>query len=57
MPTLVADLEKAYAALHELRECNPLRHDLDAYLALVAEWGLGEIDKKPNPEDYGVTPS
>ena len=56
VPTLVADLEKAYSALRELRECNPLHHDLDAYLSLVAEWGLGEIDKKPDPKDYGVTP-
>ena len=35
---------------------SPLHHDLDAYLSLVAEWGLGEIDKKPDPKDYGVTP-
>lgn len=54
--SLVADLEKAYAALHELQKWNRLHHDLDSYLFNIAEWGLGEIDEKPNPESYGVTP-
>jgi hypothetical protein len=43
-------------ALRVLMSYNRMRNDLEAYLYAVAQYGLGEIEKQPNPEDYGVEP-
>ena len=43
-------------ALTEIDSYNPIRNDKDAYLNLLAEWGLGNTDDKPNPQDFGLLP-
>ena len=48
------EIEKAYTALGEIRDANPLRGDLDAYFAELAEWGMGKIENKPDPKDFGM---
>ncbi len=41
-------------ALVEIDRYNGVNNDLDAYLAEVAKWGLGEIEEKPDRQSYGV---
>lgn len=45
-------LTKAYQALIIIRKFNRLKHDTDAYLYEVTQWGLGEREDKPKLEDY-----
>ncbi len=47
--------ERARTALAEIDSYNRIGNDLDAYLGLLAEWGLGNRDVKPNPQDFGLT--
>ena len=49
-------LLKAYEALGELRKHNPVRTDFEAYQLHLADWGLGDEDRKPTPGDYGLQP-
>jgi len=46
--------DKMRFALEQLKKYNQLRNDLDAYLFALIEWALGERDKKPNPESFGL---
>lgn len=46
-------LSNAKEALVLIDKYNPLRHDLDAYLLDVNEWGQGK-GPKPNPKDFGI---
>lgn len=40
------------AALCELDWHNPLHNDFAWYLHELAQWGLGKIDKRPDPAEY-----
>jgi len=51
---LEAENERLRDALKITHRYNRLSHDLDAYLYEVVEWGLGNIEQEPNPEDYGL---
>ncbi len=44
-------LSVALKALAILRNHNPLRNDIDAYLFAVTGWGLG-TEEKPDINDY-----
>ncbi len=48
-------IDKAHAeiALAELVYRNQIRSDAHSYELNLALWGLGIIDKRPAPEDYG----
>ena len=48
------ELQKMRFALEEIKKYNGLRNDLDAYLYELIEWALGEVDKKPKPESFGL---
>ena len=41
-------------ALLEINQYNNINNDLQAYLFDVAKWGMGEIESKPIPTDYGI---
>ena len=43
----------ATEALKILKKYNPLRHDTDAYLFEIVDWGLGKREK-PSPVDFGI---
>ena len=47
-------LFKAYKALHEIKNINRLRNDLDAYLLEVCEYGLENRKEWPDSSDYGI---
>lgn len=47
-------LDRSCATFLILKKFNPLNNALDAYLYAVCEYGLGEIDKEPEPKDYGI---
>ena len=54
---LVGDVRKAdhaREALAILKPFNPLSNDRDAYLYAVIEWGMGESETRPEPQDYGL---
>jgi hypothetical protein len=51
---LIEELKKAKQALIILRNYNSVHNDLESYLYGVADWGLGEIDREPSPEHYGL---
>ena len=52
----MGDLARAYIqaheALEEINKYNRLGNDLDSYLFDLAEWGMGERDKRPNPKSF-----
>ena len=48
------NLERKDAAIKELLHYNRIANDLDAYLADVAGWGLGDMSEKPKSSDYGL---
>lgn len=47
------DYKDAIEALQIINKYNPIHNDLEAYLDLVAEWGMGK-GPKPNPKDFGI---
>jgi len=48
------DFDKMEEALKIHNRHNNIGNDLKAYLWEVAKWGLGQKQKKPKPEDYGL---
>ena len=46
-------LKQAHTALREINSYNTIKNDLEAYLSEVAFWGLGEVNEKPDPTDFG----
>ena len=46
--------ERARQALKEIKKYNRLRNDLDGYLYDVALWGMGNIEDRPKPKDFGI---
>jgi hypothetical protein len=58
MPGTVGELAcallRACEALSEISRYNRVRNDLEAYLADVAEWGMGEMEDRPNPTLFGL---
>jgi len=44
------------AVLEEIKDNNSLRNDEDAYLFYLVKWALGEIDDKPEPQEFGLEP-
>lgn len=48
------ELERAIEALKILLEFNRIRNDLDAYLFDIIQWGLGDIQDRPDKSDYGL---
>ena len=51
---LRAALDKAREALAEINRYNPIHNDLESYLFGLAEWGLDENEKRPDPKKYGL---
>lgn len=49
-------LIRAYAALEEINHYNRIHNDLDAYLYVVAEWGMGG-EPFPNAAAFGLPAS
>ena len=49
----IARLEKALTAY---QRCNHIKNDLQAYQYDMGLWALGECDKEPNPNDFGLEP-
>ena len=52
--TLVAENKRLREALEYLKHANPLHHDWDDYLFNIADWGLGNRETRPTPEEFGV---
>lgn len=50
----LAECERMETALRELVWHNPLHHDFDSYLYDLAQWGLGKVERRPDPGDYGL---
>lgn len=50
----VETLVRCKEVLEEMLERNRLRHDLDAYLYDLTEWGLGRETVRPDPKVYGL---
>ena len=48
--------KRAMAALRFIDAHNPIKHDWDAYLAAVAQWGMGIEAQPPDPLEYGLAP-
>ena len=59
---LQKEMSRQREALLILRKHNRVKHDLDAYLLDIADWGLGQLkdlndqptSEKPLPADYGL---
>jgi len=41
-------------ALREIYDMMPSHNDLESYIYAMCEWGLGLIEDKPDPADYGL---
>ena len=48
------DNEKLTEALKEYNRFNRIHNDLEAYLFELGQWALGEVEDKPNRQDYGI---
>ena len=48
------EVEKMRDALKIHNKFNPIRNDLDAYLFELADYALGNNQKAPSQEDFGV---
>ncbi len=46
-------VERLMDALSVIHSHNLRHNDLEAYLYDMGEWGLGRLDERPNPADYG----
>ena len=46
------ELNKMREVIKELKKWNKLRNDFDAYLYELCEWGLGEVEEKPDRKTY-----
>jgi len=52
--SLVTENKRLREALEYLKHANPLHHDWDDYLFNIADWGLGNRETRPTPEEFGV---
>ena len=48
------DANKLKEALEAYHRFNPLHNDLEAYLWDMGEWALNDLEKKPDPEEFGL---
>lgn len=46
------DFDNMEEALKILQSLNPIKNYVDAYLYDIAEWGLGNMEQKPDPSEY-----
>lgn len=52
IPGVSEKIERLTWALGEIDRFNNVHNDLEMYLSVVAEYGRGEIEEKPNINDY-----
>jgi hypothetical protein len=46
--------KRAVDIIKEIQKFNNLKNNTDIYLYEFCQWGLGIIETKPNPSDYGL---
>ena len=47
-------LFRSVKALRAIKEVNPLRNDLDAYIDAICDYGIGDREDFPRASDYGI---
>ena len=53
---LLAEVDNLRAVLKEIAAYNPIHNDLEAYIDNLIEWALGETQKRPSAEAFGLPP-